>query len=224
MGFSIEFIVSTAIAIALALLPSAWEAKVVLLLALLGLLAVAIVRLPLSARAKSGASVLTLVVVTLLAIPSVLDQYRADAVLTAYQDKRDLAAKYQAHDESLKRIVAQFDNLRRAQSLFDAFTSPNAELHAAINDREVTDMTTALVNIDAIASPMGSGLRILLGQNLFRVIYPVPMRITPAISFIGLPEEARATLIENSNLGFTVLFLPFSVPVEHFGLAASAEF
>jgi len=180
-------------------------------------------RQPLSNRSKIAVALVSSLIVIVLAVPSVRDQYLTDATLTAYQDKRDLAAKYQAHDESLKRIVAQFDNLRRAQSMFEAFTSPNAQQHAAINDREVADVTTALANIDIVASPMGDVLKVRLGQNFFRVIFPVPMRIAPAIQFSDIPASVKPTLIENSNLGFTVLFLPLNVPTEHFGFAASAE-
>jgi hypothetical protein len=87
----------------------------------------------------------------------------------------------------------------------------------------VEDFRNALNSIDVDVAAMGGALRIKLGPNLYRIINPVPMRIAPSVAFGGLPSGTIANIVEISNIGFTVLFLPLSVPIEHFGLGASAN-
>jgi len=49
------------------------------------------------------------------------------------------------------------------------------------------------------------------------------MRVAPALSFSGLPDGVEAHVIEKTNIGFTVVFTPSTIPVEKFGMQASAE-
>jgi hypothetical protein len=154
-----------------------------------------------------------------------LDQYDTDAILQDYKTKRDLAAKFQDRLDSLKIIVAQYDRLQDAQSLFDSFHSkPDEAQHADIDRARAQDVKNALNNIEAVATPVGPGLRIKLGVNLYRIIDPTPMRAPPKLTYTGLPAGVEALVGEKSNLGFTVLFLPTSIPVDHFGWIASADF
>ena len=61
-------------------------------------------------------------------------------------------------------------------------------------------------------------------MNLCRIIYPVPMRIPPKLTFTDIPPGISALIGEESNLGFTVLFMPSSIQIDHFGWIANAEF
>jgi hypothetical protein len=132
---------------------------------------------------------------------------------------RDLVAKFQAHDESLKRVVGQYDRMKAAQSMLARFINVQP---TDINERSIEDLKSVLNNFEATATPMGSGLKIKLGTNLYRVIFPVPMRIAPAISIGGLPAGVTPMIVEKSNIGFTVLFVPLSIPVDHFGETSDA--
>lgn len=173
---------------------------------------------------KCVAAILAIVATLVVGQGRVAEQFYVDAVLRDYQTQRDLAAKYAAHDELLKIIAAQYDRLRDAQSLFRSIQGKTDEGQSAeINKQNVEDIKNALNNIESIATPFGAGIRIKLGNNLYRIIYPIPMRITPNVMFIGLPSGVTPTLNKSTNLGFTVIFFPLSVPVDHFGLAASAE-
>jgi hypothetical protein len=223
-GFSIEFLLAIAIAIIFGVFPMTGGFKLFFLIVLAVVLAALAWRSPLPRRCKLFASLLAAVATILMGHAPVEDQFNTDAVFRDYKTTRDLVAKFQAHDYSLKRIVEQYDRLNRAQSMFDSMRAkPDENQHAEINRQSIEDLKSALSNFEAIATPTGRGLRIKLGHNMYRVIYPVPMRISPSLSFIGLPAGVTGTIIEPSNLGFTVLFLPLSTPVEHFGLTASAE-
>jgi hypothetical protein len=146
-------------------------------------------------------------------------------VLREYKANRDLVARFQDREFSLKRIVNQYDRLQAAQSLFDPFRShPDDAQHADIEKARAEDVRNMLGNFESIATPEGEGLRIRLGANFYWVINPVPMRIAPKLTFISLPAGTQALVAEKSNLGFTVLFLPLSISVDHFGFIADADF
>jgi hypothetical protein len=119
----------------------------------------------------------------------------------------------------------QYDRLQDGQALFDTFRiRPDEAQHFDIERARTQDVKNALSNFEAVATPMGPGLRVKLGVNLYRVINPVPMRVPPTLIFTGLPVGVEALVGEKSNIGFTVLFLPTYVPVDHFGWIANAEF
>lgn len=144
------------------------------------------------------------------------DQYHIDAVLRDYQSTRDLVAQYQTHDESLRYVVAQYDRLKKSNSLLGSwFGLPNQE--EAINAQSVEDLKSLLNNFHAVATPFGEGLAIKLGVNMYRIIFAVPMRITPTISVGDLPAGVKMQVIESSNLGATILYTPLSQPMNIFG-------
>jgi hypothetical protein len=222
--FPIDFLLAVAIAIVLGVFPMTGGFKLFFLICLAAVVAELACRIPLPAQAKLVASALAVFATIAMGYGSVQDQFNTDAVFRDYRSTRNLLEKFQSRDESLKKIVAQYDRLDRAQSLFDSMMgATDQNQHSEINRQSVEDLKNALRNFDAIATPMGEGLRIKLGLNLYRVIYPVPMRMTPALAFTGLPVGVMGTVVEPSNLGFTVLFLPLSTPIDHFGLSASAE-
>jgi hypothetical protein len=223
-GFPVDFLLAIAVPIGLGVFPMTGGFKVFFLAFLAAILAELAWRMPLPRRGKIVASIMVIVATIALGYRPVVDQFNTDAIFRDYKKTRDLLAKFQAHDESLKMIVEQYDRLNSAQSLFDSMGGKTDEnQRAEINIHTVEDLKDMLKNFDAIATPAGNGLRIKLGLNMYRVIYPVPMRAVPKLSFSGLPHGVTATIIEPSNLGFTVLFLPLSVSVDHFDLIADAE-
>jgi hypothetical protein len=49
------------------------------------------------------------------------------------------------------------------------------------------------------------------------------MRIAPDIQFNHLPQGVSATVVEKTNVGFTVIFTPQTIAVDKFDFVASAE-
>jgi hypothetical protein len=223
-GFPVEFILAIALAIAMGILPIKWGFKLRLLVALILVLGELACRIPLPRWGEPIAFILVAVETIVMGYGPVVDQYNTDAVLRDYKTTRDLVAKFQAHDEALKKIVAQYDHLTAAQSLFESIWGKIDEnQRAEITRQSAEDLKSVLNIFNAIATPVGGGLRIKLGLDMYRVIYPVPMRIVPSLSFKGLPSGVTWTVIESSNLKFSVLFLPLSTQVEDFELNASAD-
>ena len=212
----IEVLLAMAVPIAVEVLPTTGNVRAILLAVLCFIVADLVSRATPIFWGKCVAVTLAIIATLVVGYPRVDEQLKADAVLRDYKTTRDLAAKYAAHDKSLKRVVAHYDQLRTAQSLFGGSI-------ASITTAEIEDVKNVLNNIEAIATPFGKALQIKLAQNFYRVLYPGPMRITPQISITGLPSGVTSTIINSTNLGFTVLFSPLSNPVDHFGISASAE-
>lgn len=223
--FAADVLVTAVLAIILGIFPMTWWLKAFLLLLLAFILVELMWRSAVAPRLKPVAAVLILIAVCAIGRGIVLAQYDTDALLRDYKTTRDLAAKFQGREASLKGIVAQYDRLQQAQSLFDAFhRAPDQVQHDEIEKARVEDLRSVLGNLEAIATPEGVGLRIKLGPNFYRVINPVPMRIVPKRTFLHLPAGAHPVVVDESNLGFTVLFLPLSISVNQFELTQDAEF
>lgn len=216
---NIEVLIAIAVPILIEVLPTTAVFRLILLVILAFIFADLASRVTTNLWGKSLAVVLAFIVTLLVGYGRVSEQFYIEAVVADYKMQRDFAAKYTAHDESLKRVVEHYDQLQAAQSLFGGSIAGSAE----INRQAIGDIKNVLNNIEAIALPFGKGLKIKLAQNLYRILYPVPMRIAPQISITGLPSGVTATIINSTNLGFTVLLSPLSTPLDHFGIAASAE-
>ncbi|HUD87286.1 MAG TPA: hypothetical protein VMR17_12575 [Xanthobacteraceae bacterium] len=217
-GLPFEFLLGVVIAIILGIRPMTWGFKLFLLLLLMAIVGELASRLPLTVSKKVIAALLGAIATAAVGYGPIEDQYHIDAVLRDYKSTRDLVDKYQVHDESLKNVVNQYDRLRKANSFFESWYGQTfADQQPAINARNIEDLKTILNDFQAAATPLGDGLQIRLGLNMYRIIFSVPMRITPNIYFGPMVEGTTAQIIESSNLGFTVLFLPLSRPVNVFG-------
>ena len=155
----------------------------------------------------------------------VRDQYAKDSRLQQDGSEIDQLARYKEHDQSVQKIVDQYARLKKAESIYEFYAGRlSGEQRDAIDRQEVDDLTAVLRNYEAIATPVGDGLRVRIGMNTFRVIFPTPMRIIPKVTITGLPPGSKATIADPSTIGFTVVFTPLSIPIEHFGMFASADF
>lgn len=223
--FPADFLLAIALAISLAVWPMTWWLKVLLLIALATILAELVWRIHLPRGWKVGSIPLIGLTVAVIGYGPVVDQYHFDSVLADYKAKRDLVAKFQDREASLKRIVGQYDRLRTAQSLFDSIGGKfNGEQYAEIDRASISDIKNALDSVELVVTPIGDVLKIKLGPNLYRIINPVPMVKAPSISFFSLPAGVSANVVERTNLGITVLFTPLSTRVDHFDMTASADF
>ena len=133
----------------------------------------------------------------------------------------------QASDQSfdvLRRMLSQYDQLRSAVAMREKFIGKEDEEGRIATADHVLNELHALLNVaQTTPGPGGQALVIKTAPNTFRVTFAVPMRIPPSLSFSQLPEGTEAHVIEKTNIGFTVVFTPTTIPVEKFGIVASAE-
>jgi hypothetical protein len=78
------------------------------------------------------------------------------------------------------------------------------------------DVVRTLVRDDLPGKP----LVIEVVPNTFRVIFNVPMRIPPKLTFPGLPAGVSPVVSDESEISFTVKFIPLSIPIHTFGFIA----
>jgi hypothetical protein len=133
-------------------------------------------------------------------------------------------AEYGKRDAVLAALINQYQQLSRAATLFGQMSQRDpsqdqgkiaAEMLKILNQ----DVVRAFVRDDLPGNP----LLIEVQPNSFRVIFPVPMRVPPKLSFTGLPAGVSANVSDKTEISFTVSFLPTSIPVKTFGFEASAE-
>ena len=107
--FSADVLLAIVLAVALGIFPMTWWFKTLLLLLLAFILVELTWRLPLARGWKPLAAILVVLAMAAIGRGPVSDQYNTDAVLRDYTVTRDLVAKFQDREVSLKRIVAQYD-------------------------------------------------------------------------------------------------------------------
>jgi len=151
-----------------------------------------------------------------------------------------VAARYLA-DNSISEIVELAKRLGQNPSdraqLFQALTAKwtqlieTNEMVGNPSDRPLIDeqMRQAFAavseNVEArqIVSA-GRSLVVLLSFNTFLVLNPVVMRIAPNITWPDLPHGVTANVINNSPVGFMVVFTPPTIPITRLpSLIVSAE-
>ena len=52
------------------------------------------------------------------------------------------------------------------------------------------------------------------------IVFNVPMRIPPKLTFPGLPAGVSSVVSDESEISFTVKFIPLSIPIHTFGFIA----
>ena len=142
-------------------------------------------------------------------------------LLESYNDKLAAAGK---RDVILAAIINQYQQLLRAAALFGQMSHRDPSQEQGKIATEIMgilnkDVVRTLVRDDLPGKP----LIIELEPNSFRVIFPVPMRVPPELTFHDLPSGVSAEVSDKSEIGFSVSFLPLSVPVKRFNFSASAE-
>ena len=138
-----------------------------------------------------------------------------------YQEELDAHGK---REDLLSRILSQYDQLKQGVEAFENLSgrdNVNERLRAA--EHILSEIRNLLGQLQTSPTPQGDALIMNTAPNVFRVIFPVPMRIPPDLTFGGLPEGVRARIIEKSEIGFSVAFEPTSIIVETFGFQADAE-
>lgn len=129
-----------------------------------------------------------------------------------------------ARDEALVAVLTQYKSMKRATETWEKFrAAANREekyqLAAEVLDILSTNLIPVSTRDDLPSKPLILGL----APNTFRVLFEVPARIPPRLTFQGLPSGVHANVTENSKFGFTVVFEPTSIPVTNFGFIGDAE-
>jgi hypothetical protein len=141
------------------------------------------------------------------------------------QQQSMLAGQDQAQ-RIIKRILDQYDQLQKGIDVFERSSGrTNVQDRLAAAEHILKELTAAMSGtVQLTETPDGRALVIKTAPNTFRVTFPVPMRIAPNLTFPRLPAGVTANVVQKSNVGFTVVFAPPTVPVETLPpLIASAE-
>jgi hypothetical protein len=142
------------------------------------------------------------------------------------QQQSSLAGQEQAQ-RITKRILDQYDQLKSGTDTFERPTGRLDEQDRLASAEHILRELQAAMNgtVQLIETPQGRGLIIKTSPNTFRITFPVPMRVTPDITFPRLSSGVTANVTEKSNIGFTVVFSPLSIPIEAIpAFTASADF
>jgi len=127
-------------------------------------------------------------------------------------------------NQVLSLIVRQYDALQDALSGQSRLSGrKNISDADAVAEQVINTIRTVLGNPEVVNMPSGPALIIRTGPNTFRVLFAAPKFTTPRLQFNGIPSGATPNVLELSKVGFTVVFTPPSIPVEHFGFTAEAE-
>jgi hypothetical protein len=142
-------------------------------------------------------------------------------LLESYNEKITAAGK---RDATLAAIINQYQQLSRAAALFGQMSHRDPTPDQGKVATEILKILNQHVVRTLVREDLpGKPLVIELQPNSFRVIYPVPMRAPPNLTFKGLPAGVSAEVSDKSEISFTVSFLPASIPVKTFGVFASAD-
>lgn len=175
----------------------------------------------LKARAESDAQLNRIEENTEAALKQLPDVSGTIATLNRYE--QTLAAA-DARDEALAAVLSQYKGMKHAAETWERFRASKDREERHELEREVLEiLSTNLIPVSVSESMPNKPLILALDANRFRVLFAVPMRIPPTLTFQGLPSGTTATVTEISRFGFTVVFSPIAVPVGGFGFTASAE-
>ncbi len=132
--------------------------------------------------------------------------------------------KYNQKDEVLSAVLAQYKKMQQATVQFHKFRGiEDEEERGKLAEHILATITDNLIPVVEAPNLPNNPLIIGLRQNLFKIVFSVPMRIPPQLSFHGVPDGVLGTITDNSKFGFTVLFQPVNIPVKEFGFIADAE-
>lgn len=127
-------------------------------------------------------------------------------------------------DEALAAVLIQYRRMKHATETWERFrTSKDNEEKYQLASEVLDILGKNLIPVSTPNNLPSNPLILGLGENTFRVLFAVPMRIPPKLKFQAIPAGVNAKIIEKSKFGFTVVFEPNSVPVTQFEFEANAE-
>jgi hypothetical protein len=145
-------------------------------------------------------------------------------IVEALKGSQKALAESEQTKNLLGRVTAHLDQLEAGIAAREQFTKNKlTEDRLAAAEHIFRELKVILGDTQKYQTPQGQGLIIKTSPNTFRITFPVQMRVAPTLTFTNLPVGSEAKIIERSTLGATVVFVPPTIPVEHFGLMADAE-
>jgi hypothetical protein len=124
----------------------------------------------------------------------------------------------------LRMIIRQYDQLRASIDLQSRFVGQENKQDRIMSADQIIENIRDLLGVtQTVPGPGGKALIIQTAPNTFRVLFAVPMRAAPNLEFRGLPSGVSPTVLEKTNVGFSVTFSPQSIPVHTFNFIANAE-
>lgn len=175
----------------------------------------------LKARAESDVQLNRIEKNTETALKKLADVATTTATLNRYEQTLAAAG---ARDEALTAVLSQYKGMKHAAETWERFrASKDHEEKYQLASEVLKILSTNLIPVSVPENLPSKPLILGLGANTFRVLFAVPMRIPPELTFQGLPSGTTATVTEKSRFGFTVVFSPSAVAAANFGFTASAE-
>jgi hypothetical protein len=145
----------------------------------------------------------------------------SEAILHRYEQS---LAKADFRDATLQSVLAQYSRLRQAADRFSRHNDASAsEETSGLAEEIVSLLQQDIYPIRVDERLPGRPLLILVAPNAYRVLFDVPMRIPPRLTFYNLPEGTFSDVQAVTRFGFTVVFQPESIAVERFDFMADAE-
>lgn len=133
-------------------------------------------------------------------------------------------SKYNQKDEVLSAVLAQYLNMKSSLEIFNKFRgTDDIEERGELAENILQTLTSNITPIIEAPELPNDPLIISLGTNIYKVLFAVPMRIKPKLTFTGLPEGSTYELHEHTRFGFTVKFKPHNILIKNFGFTADAE-
>ena len=144
------------------------------------------------------------------------------AAMLPYQK---MLADHGQRDLVLTKLVVQYATLRRTSVDWGKRTGAKSTDEPAMLDDLLSTLRSQLPEVEVKKDLPGQPLILNIGSNMFKVIFAVPMRIPPKITFTKLPEGVTSEIVEESTFGFVVLFKPLSSTVTKiYDFMADADF
>jgi hypothetical protein len=141
------------------------------------------------------------------------DTGQIETVVQALRDAQNRLQNQQAAQAIVGEILRQHDLLTSAISSFEKFRgTPDEKDRLAAALHTLDTLKVLLGSVQVVATRQGNSLTIRTAPNTFRLTFPVPMRIPPAVT-CHAPEGVTVTELEKTNIGVTLAFSPASIPI-----------
>lgn len=121
--------------------------------------------------------------------------------------------------EAMSQIIIRYDRLKSLVGLSLTGKADTAD-RLGTAERAIADLQGALQSVTIVSLLGHDALVVRIAANTFRVTFNGPLPATPRLTFSDLPPSAVATVLEPSKFGFTVVFTPSDIAVQHFGITA----
>lgn len=133
-------------------------------------------------------------------------------------------SEYNQKDEVLTAVLAQYLKMKSSLETFRNFRgTENVEEEEQLAESILSTLTSNIIPITEAPGLPNDPLIISLSHNTFKVIFSVPMRIPPNLTFTNLPEGTSTEITEHTRFGFIVKFVPENITINRFSFNADAE-